>query len=225
MNTAQKSLIKAKLEIQEPKADGSNKKVETIEFQFNPKEWSITRSAEWNVDNSREGASKPEYKGPNPASITVEMFLDASHEDKGDISKTVDKLLKCVAPESKSKSNRTPSAPHVLFQWGDAVQLKGYVESVAVKYTMFRGNGTPIRGSATLAIKEFPRAQPAQNPTSGGPQGNRVRRVIEGDTLASIAYAELGAPTRWREIADANPVITDPLRLPVGVSLFIPAEP
>lgn len=224
MTTAQNSLVKAKLEIQEPKADGSNKKVETIDFQFNPKEWSITRSAEWKVEQSRGGASAPEYKGPNPSSVTVEMFLDSSHEEKGDISKTVDKLLRCVAPEAKSKSKRTPSAPHVFFQWGDAVQFKGYVESVAVKYTMFRGGGTPIRGSATLTIKEFPKVQPAQNPTSGGPAGNRVHRVIEGDTLASIAYAELGSPTRWREIADANPIITDPLRLTAGLSLMIPAD-
>ncbi|MGI8793544.1 MAG: LysM peptidoglycan-binding domain-containing protein [Acidimicrobiales bacterium] len=222
MSTAQNSLVKAKLEIQEPKADGSNKKVDLIEFQFNPKEWSITRSAEWKVEQNRGGVGAPEYKGPNPASVTVEMFLDATDSASGDISKTIDKLMKCVAPESKSQSNRAPSAPHVLFQWGDAVTFKGYVESIAVKYTMFRGKGTPIRGSATLTIKEFPKVMPAQNPTSGGPPGNRLHRVIEGDTLASIAYAELGDPTRWREIADANPVIADPMRLPAGERLLIP---
>jgi nucleoid-associated protein YgaU len=61
-----------------------------------------------------------------------------------------------------------------------------------------------------------------QNPTSGGPAVRRSHRMIDGDTLASLAFAEYGDPTMWRAIAKYNRV-DDPLRLPSGSVLVLPA--
>jgi nucleoid-associated protein YgaU len=210
---------KAKLTITEPKLGGST--VFELSFPFNPKEWSITHAAEWKIETTKKKAPPPEFKGAKPSSASVEIFLDASEDKKGDISKTVDQLCKVVAPEPNSVTKNKPSAPHVLFQWGKAITFKGYVDSVAVKYTMFRGDGTPIRGTCTVAMKEFPADAVKQNPTSGGEPGHRAHRVVAGDTLASLAYAEYGDPTAWRRIAVAND-IDDPLRIPDGTLLRIP---
>jgi nucleoid-associated protein YgaU len=109
----------------------------------------------------------------------------------------------------------------VLFEWGQAIRFKGYVESVAVKYTMFRGQGTPIRGTVTVAMKEFPQPTAKQNPTSGSMTGHRTHRVVAGDSLASIAYVEYGDPNGWRRLADANG-IDDPLRVRDGTVLHVP---
>ena len=49
------------------------------------------------------------------------------------------------------------------------------------------------------------------------------RVVRQGDTLASIAYQEYGDSTLWRAIALAND-IDDPLRLPTGLELRVPAR-
>jgi nucleoid-associated protein YgaU len=46
--------------------------------------------------------------------------------------------------------------------------------------------------------------------------------VRPGDTLASLAWEELGSPTLWRVIAEANHV-DDPFRLTPGRSLIIPS--
>jgi hypothetical protein len=219
--STRESVLKASISILEPKAGGSMNELDHIEFPFNPKEWSITHGAEWKTETTKKGTPPPEFKGPKPATASVEIFLDESDRDGGDISTTVDRLRTLVAPDPASVSGNKPSAPHVLFEWGEAIRFKGYVESVAVKYTMFRGQGTPIRGTVTVAMKEFPEAAARQNPTSGGVVGHRTHRVVAGDTLASIAYREYGDPTAWRRLADANG-IDDPLRVRDGTVLRVP---
>lgn len=219
--TAPDRVEKATLTALEPKLGGPARQLFQIELPFNPKEWSITHTAEWKSDTTKKSAPPPEFKGPKPASANVEIFLDASDRQGGDISKTVEQLKKLVVPEQTSVSTNKPSAPHVLFQWGSAITFRGYVDSVAVKYTMFRGRGTPIRGTVTVAMKEFPAPAVKQNPSSGGRAGHRTHRMVTGDTLASVAYAEYGNPNRWRHIAEANG-IDDPLRVREGAVLHVP---
>jgi hypothetical protein len=219
--TARDRVLKATLTVLEPKPGGSAAELDRIELPFNPKEWSITHAAEWKSETTKKSAPPPEFKGPKPSSANVEIFLDESDRDGGDISKTVDRLKKLVAPEQSSVSANKPSAPHVLFEWGKAITFRGYVDSVAVKYTMFRGQGTPIRGTVTVAMKEFPTPAAKQNPSSGGRAGHRTHRMVAGDTLASVAYAEFGDPNRWRHIAEANG-IDDPLRVREGAVLHVP---
>ena len=45
--------------------------------------------------------------------------------------------------------------------------------------------------------------------------------MVAGDSLASIAYREYGAPAYWRALAEANG-IDDPLRLRPGTRLLVP---
>src|SRR5262245_65557003 len=113
---------------------------------------------------------------PNPAMASVEIFLDESDKDGVDISTTVNRLKTLVSPEPSSVSSQKPSAPHVLFEWGEAIRFKGYVDSVAVKYTMFRGQGTPIRGTVTVAMKEFTQPTDEKHPNDDRPNGNDTNR-------------------------------------------------
>lgn len=219
--STRESVLKASLTVLEPKAGGAMSELDHIEFPFNPKEWSVTHAAEWKTETTKKATPPPEFKGPKPATASVEIFLDESDKEGGDISKTVNRLKVLVVPEANSVSGNKPSAPHVLFEWGEAIRFKGYVESVAVKYTMFRGQGTPIRGTVTVAMKEFPAPPAKQNPTSGSTPGHRTHRVVAGDTLASVAYAEYGDPTVWRRLAEAND-IDDPLRVRDGTVLHVP---
>ncbi|MDQ1566113.1 MAG: hypothetical protein QOF96_993 [Actinomycetota bacterium] len=215
----QRTMTKAKLVISEPKAGG--RESSTIEFPFNPKDFSITRKAGWTSSPAKKAEARPEYVGADPAEITVEMFLDECEVAKGDISKTVDKLLACLDPHKATGDS--PSAPYVSFFWGSAIKFHGIVTSVTAKYTLFRGSGTPVRGSATITIKEMATPPGNQNPTSGARAGYRTHVMRAGDTLASVAYAEYGDPSRWRSLAEAND-IDDPTRVPAGASLLVPGS-
>ena len=50
-----------------------------------------------------------------------------------------------------------------------------------------------------------------------------VWTVVEGDTLALIAYREYGDPTLWRRIADANRM-SRVRRLTPGAALLVPHD-
>jgi nucleoid-associated protein YgaU len=61
-----------------------------------------------------------------------------------------------------------------------------------------------------------------QNPTSGSLAVRRMHRMVVGDSLASLAYAEYGDPTLWRYLASFNR-IDDPLRIPQGSVVLLPS--
>jgi nucleoid-associated protein YgaU len=195
----------------------------TITFQFNPKEFSVEKSAHWQTSNTAgsPNAGPAQYLGPNPSSMTLEMFLDASEQSGGDVSKDVDKLLEACTPTDASQGKNRPVPPAVRFGW-DKVYFVGYIERVNARYTLFHSNGKPIRALCTITLKELPSKQQGQNPTSGALNTVATRQVLEGDTLAGIAYQEYGDPNLWRALADANG-IDDPMRITPGRRLLVPS--
>jgi len=195
-----------------------------IEFQFNPKELSLSKSAKWNRQ-SQKGSKKsdvPQFTGADPSKISLEMFLDASDTQDDRVVKTVEQLFACCVPTDESHQKKKGSPPWVIFHWGAITSFTAYVSSVTVKYTLFTAGGLPIRGTATVNIEEIAGEQSKQNPTSGGLAARTVHTVVTGDSLPSIAWREYGDPTLWRPIAERNG-IDDPMRLPAGTALLIPA--
>ena len=213
-------LERAFLALSEPSTTGAKGgPAGRIEFSFNPKEITIARTAEWKSKDSKKPAM-PEYVGTKNSAITVEMFFDAS--EGGDVGEAVGKLLACLEPHPKTKKDK-PSPPFVSFGWGVTIYIdQAVVKSVSVKFTRFRADGTPIRAVATVTLEELKPAEAKQNPTSGSFAVEVERVVRPGDTLASVAYEELGSPTLWRIVAEANH-IDDPFRLRPGTPLIVPS--
>jgi hypothetical protein len=222
MPAHQRTWTPAKLIFIEPSSGGAEKEVWSLEFPFNPTNYSVSRGAKWEAKSNKQGLQPAEYNGPEPSTVTLKMFMDETQDERGDISKDVKKLLAKVDPDPSTVSKGKPSAPHVKFIWGDSITFVGYLKSVAVDYQLFREDGKPVRGEVTLSLLEYGGTPARQNPTSGGEPGSRGHRVVAGDTLASIAYTEYGSAGEWRRIADANPAIADPLRLQPGAMLIVP---
>jgi nucleoid-associated protein YgaU len=195
-----------------------------IDFQFNPKELSVSKSAKWNRD-AQKGAKKsgvPQFKGSDPSKISLEMFLDASDIQDDSVVKTVEQLFACCVPTDESHAKKKGSPPWVVFHWGGLTSFTGFVSSVSVKYTLFTAGGLPIRGVATVNVEEISGEQQGQNPTSGGHDVHSVHTVVSGDTLPSIAWREYGDAAMWRTLANRNG-IHDPMRLRAGTTLLVPA--
>jgi hypothetical protein len=214
---------KAYLSVQDPTTDLLSLVAggPTIEFSFNPKEFTISQDAAWSTTVSKAG-TLPEFSGTKAAKVTLEMFLDAS--EGGSITGTIDQLFSCVAP-AESTLLDSPSPPFVTFGWGESVYMPvALVKSVSVRYSRFSADGTPIRAIATVALEEIVPPKPWQNPTSRATQIRASRTLQMGDTLASVAHRELGTPGQWRQIARASRIV-DPFRVRPGRQVVVPSSP
>jgi nucleoid-associated protein YgaU len=195
-----------------------------IDFQFNPKELSLAKSASWKRDNAKgaKSAAPPEYQGPQPSKLTVEMFFDASDTQDNSVVKAVERLFDCCVPTAETRQRQRSSPPWVVFHWGALTGFPSYLSQVQAKYTLFSTSGMPIRALCSVTMEEISADPPKQNPTSGSPHARRVYQVQAGDTLPRVAWREYGDPGSWRGIADLNGV-DDPMRLRAGQRLMLPA--
>jgi hypothetical protein len=217
----------AYLELRDPPSGGNTATPGSvrgrIDFQFNPKELSLTKSAKWKREAQR-GAKKsgvPEFTGSDPCKLTLEMFFDATDTMGDRVVKSVEKLFECCVPTAESLQQKKGSPPWVIFRWGGLTGFAAYVSSVAVKYTLFTPGGTPVRAVCTVTIEEISGELGGQNPTSGSIAARETHVVVVGDTLPSIAFRAYGDPTLWRRLAVLNG-IDDPMRLANGATLLIP---
>jgi hypothetical protein len=211
---------RAYISVIQPKPGGSE--ISRVKFMYNPKEFSYTKTASWERKPAKGAKKAPplEFKGVQPSSLTVEVFLDG-YETGTDISRDIKTLTTCCQPLASTIQPGKPSPPWVIFGWGSTVHLTAYVKSVAVKCTMFDREGVPLRALCTVTMEEVAPDAAPQNPTSGAITSTRSYQMVAGDSLASVAYREYGEAGRWRALAEANNV-DDPMRLPPGTRLLVP---
>ena len=124
-----------------------------------------------------------------------------------------------------SVSPNKPLPPMVGFEWGNK-QLEGFfgfLTEVGVAFTVFRMDGTPVQAKVAITIVGQSEKMGPTNPTSHAINSKRVRTLVDGDTLQSIAYRELGKASYWRAIAELNG-IDDPQAVRAGMSVLIPSK-
>jgi hypothetical protein len=188
----------------------------TLEALFNPKEYSVQKSVQWEPHKA-PGLDSPEqeFTSGNPAVLSVELFFD-TYEEKKSVKEFTDQLMEMALVDADK--HRPPS---VQFTWGDFT-FEGYVEHLTLRYTMFLSDGKPCRATANLSIKENKTAkeQLEKNPRNS-PDHTKLRTLKVGETLALLAHEEYDDPAEWRRIADANGIV-DPKDVKPGTVLTLP---
>ena len=217
----------AYFEVREPPASGSTTPGGVrgqIDFQFNPKELKIAKSAKWKreTQRNRKSSAVPEFSGSDPVKLTLDMFLDATATMDGSVVAVVESLFALVIPTKESLAAGKGCPPVVIFRWGGLTGFVAYVSQVQVTYSLFAASGTPVRATAQVSLDELTPDFPPQNPTSGSDRVRNTHRVVDGDSLASLAFREYGDAGRWRDIAAVN-AIDDPMRIRPGMTLLLPA--
>jgi hypothetical protein len=195
-----------------------------LTFRFNPKEYSINKSATWNRPTVKgaKGGAKPEFGGTQPRVLQMELFFD-DWEGRKDLVQDIETLLGWLEPTDATVKCKKPQPRVLTFQWGSKQKpFTGYLKSVNAKYTMFDSDGAPVRATAQISLEQLAIGPEGQNPTSGSPASLRSHVVAAGDSLHSIAHREYQDPALWRGLAAFNR-IDDPVRVPPGSRLLIPS--
>jgi nucleoid-associated protein YgaU len=187
---------------------------EQFPVMFNPEEYTLETGNSFAEIGIPGLAKSPiQYVRGNLRSLQMELFFD-TYERKSDVRAETRRITGLL-----EKNQTTQAPPVLLFTWG-SLQFKCVLESASQRFNMFLSNGTPVRARLNVTFKEFEQVEvEVQRGLFIGPP--TVRNIIEGDTLAKLAYEYLGDAGAWREIAIANN-IDNPLRLTPGAALIIP---
>jgi hypothetical protein len=117
-----------------------------VEASFNPKELSVDKTVPWDTDPaSTESAPAVQFAGPGATALQVLLTL----EDTSDVRSQVESLMQLARVDDALKR-----PPRVTFTWGAAHQFEGVIESLSQKYTLFLTDGTPVRATVRLRIRE-----------------------------------------------------------------------
>jgi len=203
-----------------------------IDCWFNPTDYSISRSNQWNVEPV-VGKEEPkvEFTGAGQTQLQLSLMFDDSEAENGDVRKITDPLFAAMEVDSElgggGKNSGRP--PKIEFGWGKTTTFKAVCTQLSINFTLFESNGTPIRAEATMTLLQIEKPvrrgggsrNKPQNPTTHGIAGIRSHVVVDGDSLQGVAHRVYGDATKWRSIAEANG-IDDPMALRRGMVISIP---
>src|SRR5437764_11587162 len=109
-----------------------------IEVCFNPKEYSLDKTVEWEGEKAFSDAPQPEFKAPKPMTLSVVLQFDTYEERVSVRDKWVRQIEKLTMMTGKVKNEQkmTPTEqktlrpPVILFIWGK-YSFKGVLDSVS----------------------------------------------------------------------------------------------
>lgn len=196
-----------------------------IQVEFNPSEYSLDSSVNYSEKNV-PGQDGPigQYISGNSTTLSLTLMfntykpptLDNPDESGSDVTAYTKKIA--VLTMIDGSLHRVPK---VTFSWG-RIQFTGIIVSVKESYTMFLADGMPVRAKVDVTFKSV------YDVTSGkrrspfeSPDRTKVRTVIQGESLWSIAAKEYGEPECWRVIAEENGIL-NPLEVQPGQRLRLP---
>jgi hypothetical protein len=198
-----------------------------ITAQYNPKELARQSTAAWNVHpNTAARHSKTsenhlwmEYGNTEPRTATVELTFDG-YEEGEPITKHVENLERLTVPvdmNSKILSKRRPQL--CVAVWGNQT-MRCVVTSVATKLTMFASDGSPLRGTCTVTLKEVDVvAMMAADRDSTNVDGYQSGYAADSRTSRQLPYPpEDSKPTRVPPAnrSDSAPAAAKPAPNTVG---------
>lgn len=125
---------------------------ETLSTYYNPKEISVDRNAPWQSGPSGNGQDQPglEFTEPEPMTLSTELQFD-TFETKTNVYMEHIRSLELLA-RVDPKLKRPPLLD---IDWGVGTpRMRGVVEQISVRYTMFLPDGTPCRATVNIRVRE-----------------------------------------------------------------------
>ena len=213
--------------------------VDSLNVQYNPTEFTLNKGVQI-ADINIPGLDMPilQFVRGQTETLSLELFFDTTDngmaKNARPVTEETDKFYQLI------KIDRSIHAPPICrFVWGQGHfsgskfqgdwasqnRTNGFqciVESVRQKFDLFSTEGTPIRATLTLNLREYKTLnEQIEQIRYESPDHTHNHIIKRGDTLTGIATEIYGDPVQWRAIANHNQ-ITDPLELQPGTILEIP---
>lgn len=189
---------------------------EEVTVLFNPTEYAVEKGNQY-AEIAVPGLEAPllQFSRGNARTLTMDLFLDTSEsgEDVRSYTGRITAFLQ-IDPE-------THAPPQCRFTWGGGESFTAVLERATQRFTMFQADGTPVRATVGVVLREFKSGASGRERPLESPDRTKVRTVGEGDALWLLAAREYGDPGQWRAIARASGIV-NPRLLKAGTAVVIP---
>jgi hypothetical protein len=130
-----------------------------IEAQYNPKDIAFEYTQTWNAHPNKGNLPDLTFGGGGGRTMTLELLFDG-FEAGMSVQPAIDALVELSRVRDLDSSKDHMLRPHVVaVVWGDPKQggmasMRGVIESISVKLTMFAPGGAPVRATCALKVRE-----------------------------------------------------------------------
>lgn len=195
--------------------------------------------AGWDVVDLPGSVGITHWKGHDPLSIALELFLNDN--DLTDSVEDAIATLEAMAGRGIKRKKDQPSVlkvdagglmPYDWHQFPDARWvINGLDYSTDPEEVIVNRHGNRVRQVVTVALLQYVATDRLSSTATAaksrlqakGGAARRSYKAKSGDTLMTIAKAKLGDAGRWREIQKLNPSIRDPRHVKAGTRVWIPS--
>ena len=148
----------------------------TVTAQYNPSQLEVGLTAKWAPPAAATGkgaagaaksgkAAKPgaksseddialEFGGAEGRTLTLELLFDG-YEQETSVEPQVSTLARLATIRKPNSTKDDERLPHqCVVTWAPIGKFKCVIESLTTKYTMFAKDGTPLRATCTVKLKE-----------------------------------------------------------------------
>lgn len=195
---------------------------EEVNFMFNPKEYTISKSNQWERKPVRgQNTPKVKFKQGGSQTLKVQLLFD-TYAEGTDVREHTDSIWKMMAVDSTNEdSNSGKSAPpKVALRWG-RMNFEAVITQMSQKFTMFLKDGTPVRTTVDLTLEQLVDVDDyLSQPGGGSAQNTSVVQSQQGQRMDNIAADQTGDASNYRDIAASNN-IDNPKKVPPGTQLSV----
>jgi Contractile injection system tube protein len=129
-----------------------------VEAQYNPSEITIELSVPWSQQKTKGEQPYLEFTGSQGRSLSFELLFDG-FERGASVQGAVDDLTELASVRDADSEHEDLRRPHVVaVAWGEHADnipaVRGVIESLSTKYTMFFPDGRPARATCSIKIRE-----------------------------------------------------------------------
>lgn len=174
-------------------------------LMLNPESLKWDRKVEYsNVQPLGTSNSSPEYQMTPSGTLSFEFVIDCSG--------VVDSSRTDMVTEMSNFENivyrfngEIHKPNYVTIQWGNSIEFNGVLQSLDTSYTLFRGDGTPIRAKVNVTFLSY--IAPAtlkKLDNRQSPDVTHIINVVAGDSLPRICRSVLGDDSFTVPVAKFN---------------------
>ena len=128
-----------------------------VTAMYNPKELQVDKFVPWTKQpQSKSDRPSLEFSSAEGRVMSFELLFDGYETGTNVNTAFVDNLMKLALIQDANGPADKKRPPKVGVKWGEGrlPEFQGVIESISTKYTMFLPDGTPVRASCRVSIRE-----------------------------------------------------------------------